>query len=200
MNSSDVKIIDITKHSIEYEDQWNQCMQYLKEACREDELYENYLDIDLKKFLNFTAVLYNEEIISFGGVERRADRWGETIVRALTRFWISPKYRTSGLTKWRSDSIKFSPIVLESQLKVLKTMPEIKAVMITREGNYLKSFKEIIRLANTVSEQKFVIMPGRYNVCECMDNPPNSCRQFVAINNPEYLRKAQLRGFFQPYE
>ena len=171
MNSSDVKIIDITKHSREYEDQWNQCMQYLKEACREDELYENYLDIDLKKFLNFTAVLYNEEIISFGGVERRADRWGETIVRALTRFWISPKYRTSGLT-----------------------------VMITREGNYLKSFKEIIRLANTVSEQKFVIMPGRYNVCECMDNPPNSCRQFVAINNPEYLRKAQLRGFFQPYE
>ena len=57
MNSSDVKIIDITKHSREYEDQWNQCMQYLKEACREDELYENYLDIDLKKFLNFTAVL-----------------------------------------------------------------------------------------------------------------------------------------------
>lgn len=200
MQRSDFKIIDIKKEFKDYENLWINCIEYLKINCYRDQLYQNYIDIDLDKFLTFTAIVYQNEIISFGGIEKRADRWGEYIARALTRFWISPKYRTSGLTKWRSDSIKFSPIILKSQLEFLKILPEVEAVIITREGDYLKSFQEIIRLANAVSDRKFVIMPGKYNVCESMNEPPESCRQFVAINNLSSFRNAQRQGYFQQHE
>jgi hypothetical protein len=200
MNATDLKIIDIKKEISNYSGQWLACLDYLKINCQQDTLYQNYINLELDNFLTFTAVIYQDEIVSFGGAEMRQDRWGDNIARALTRFWISPKYRSQGLTKWRNDSIKFSPIVLKSQLTFLKTIDSIKAVIITREGKYLKSFGEIIRLANTVSNQEFQIMPGRYNVCECMDDPPESCRQFVAVNNIEIFRQSCEQGFFKKYE
>lgn len=200
MQESDFEIIDIKKEFKNHEFLWKKCMEYLRTTCYRDQLYRNYLHIDLEKFLTFTAIVYQNEIISFGGVEVKEDRWGKHIARALTRFWISPKHRTESLTKWRNSSIKFSPIILKHQLAFIKETEIISATIITREGNYKKSFLEIIRLANTVSDQKFFIMPGKYNVCECMENPPESCRQFVAINNLDCFKKAQQEGFFQPYE
>jgi len=200
MNAADLKIIDIKKEISNYSTQWSACIDYLKINCKQDTLYQNYINLNLDNFLTFTAVFYQDDIVSFGGVEAKQDRWGNGIARALTRFWISPKHRTQGLTKWRNDSLKLSPVVLKAQLEFLKTVEDITTVIITREGKYLKSFGEIIRLANTVSEKEFQIMPGRYNVCECMDNPPESCRQFVAVNNIETFRQASDLGFFKKYE
>lgn len=200
MQESDFEIIDIKKEFENHEFLWKNCMNYLKTTCYRDQLYRNYLHIDLEKFLTLTAIVYQNEIISFGGVEIKKDRWGEHIARALTRFWINPKYRSESLTKWRNSTVKFSPIILRHQLAFIKEIGIISASIITREGNYKNSFLEIIRLANTVSEEEFFIMPGKYNVCECMENPPESCKQFVAINNLDSFHKAQEDGFFRLYE
>lgn len=195
MSPEDLQIINIKAEFNNYQSQWNACLDYIKLACTNDQLYENYLSIDLDKFLFFTAVLYKDEIISFGGLEQRPDRWGQGVVRALTRFWISPKYRTQSLTKWRDNTIKFSPTVLKPQIEFVKSNPEIQCVIITREGNYRRSFEEIVRLANTVDT--FNLQPGRYNVCECMNTVPEACQQFVATNNVEHFSAMQSQGYFK---
>jgi hypothetical protein len=195
MSPEDLKIINIKTDFNNYQTHWNTCLDYIRLECINDQLYENYLSINLDKFVCFIVVLYQDEIISFGGVEQRPDRWGSGVARALTRFWISPKHRTQSLTKWRDDSIKFSPIVLKAQMDFVNTQSDIVCVIITREGNYRRSFEEIVRLANTVD--RFELQPNRYNVCECMNIVPEACQQFVATNNVEHFKAMQAQGYFQ---
>jgi len=200
MNSSTFKIIDIKNSIGTYHEIWNDCLLYIKDHCHQDSLYENYLSIDLDKFLNFTGLVHENRIICFGAVDSRPKVWGNNIVRALTRFWIHPEYRSKGLTKWRDNNFKFSPTILKAQLDFIKTSINHDAVIITREGNYLRSFKEIVRLANTVSKQHFEIMPGKVNVCKIGDIPRPSCLQFVATDNVDYFLECQGMGFFKRYE
>jgi hypothetical protein len=197
MDSFDLKINYQTHQS-----EWHRCLDYIKHNCQGDALYQNYISIDLDQFLSFTILIDQGEIISFGGVEKKLDRWGESIARVLTRFWIKPTHRTKALTKWQSNSIKFSPIILKPQLDFLIKNTNIQAAMITREGNYVRSFKEIIRLANTVSENKFIIQEGRFNVC----TPTNTdlpCSQMISLsslkNSPisNILNQAQAKGFLK---
>lgn len=200
MNSSPFKIIDIKNSINVYQKPWINCLEYIKNYCQTDDLYENYLNIDLEKFLNFTGLMHNDKIICFGAVDSRPRGWGDRTVRALTRFWIHPDYRTKGLTKWRDNGFKFSPTILEAQLRFIKQSVDHDAVIITREGNYLRSFREIVRLANTVSEKEFFIIPGKFNICRVSDNPRPSCLQFVATDNVEHFCLAQRQGYFQKYE
>lgn len=199
MLDSDLKLIDLKKNLQEYQDLWDSCQTYIRQHCQDDLLFRNYVNINFDNFLSFIVAVNGTDIAAFGAVESKPQCWGEGIARALTRFWINPKYRTQGLTKWRDSKIKYSPTVLKPQLEYLRTRPQIRSVIITREGDYLRSFVEIIRLANTVSEQEFVIMPGRYNVCEPMRSPPDSCKQFVATNDPEHFRMAQRQGYFKQH-
>lgn len=200
MLEKDLSILDIKNNFNNYDKLWSNCMSYIKENCHSDPLYENYLSIALDDFQNFSVAIYNNEIVSFGGLEQRTDRWGDNIFRALTRFWIHPKYRSKGLTKWSSDKIRFSPIILKSQLEYFKNRQDNFAIMITREGNYLRSFAEIIRLANSISERKFTILNGRFNVCEPTFAPSESCKQYVAITDTKIFYQAQRQGFFSRHE
>jgi hypothetical protein len=165
-------------------------------------LFENYKLLNPFNFEHFVGVVFDNRIVSFGAVDRQSNRWGKGIVRALTRFWIHPEYRSKSLTKWTTDSIKYSPTVLEPQLKYINSQPNTHAVIITREGNYQRSFNEIIRLANTVTENKFVIMPGRYNVCGSAAGG-DSCSQMVAISSlvdisaEEIFNQHQSMGYFK---
>lgn len=200
MLEKDLIVLDIKKDFSTYEKLWIECNSYIKNNCRTDSLYENYLSINLDDFLNFNIAVYNDRIISFGGLEQKKDRWGNHIVRALTRFWIHPDHRTKGLTKWDDNKIRFSPIILKSQLKHFDDQNTRPAIMITREGKYIKSFKEIIRLANSVSEEQFIILDGRFNVCKPQNPPPKSCVQYVAITDTDIFCSAQQQGFLQKYE
>lgn len=206
MSPISLKIFDIKQDFSNYSTSWNNCLDYIKINCQKDLLYENYLNIDLDKFDCFIVVVDKDEIISFGGVEHRPERWGEEISRVLTRFWIKPTRRTQGLTKWTSDSIKYSPTVLKPQLEFLKKQNKIKSAMITREGKYNNSFKEIIRLANTVSPYRFDILSNRYNVCQPMPTIPESCQQLVSLcsftNESIYdiFSRARASGFFKEIE
>lgn len=200
MLEKDLSVLDIKTNFNNYDKLWSDCMSYIKENCHSDPLYENYLSIVLENFQQFSVAIYDKEIISFGGLEQRSDRWGNNIFRALTRFWIHPKYRSKGLTKWSSDKIRFSPIILKSQLEYLKDCQDDIAVMITREGNYLRSFAEIVRLANSISKKKFTILDGRFNVCNPDFTPSESCKQYVAITDVKIFYQAQRQGFFPRYE
>ena len=121
-------------------------------------LYKNYVDLEPKNYLYFNCVVHKNRIISFGAIERSSEKWGDTIVRVLTRFWIHPEYRSHSLTKWCKNKIRFSPIILKKQIEFLKSINDgVEAMLITKEGNYEKSFEKIINLANTVSTDAFKI-------------------------------------------
>jgi hypothetical protein len=200
MLEKDLIVLDIKKDFSTYEKLWSECNSYIKNNCQTDPLYENYLSINLNDFLNFSIAVYNDRIISFGGLEQKKDRWGDHVVRALTRFWIHPDYRTKGLTKWNDTKIRFSPIILKSQLRHFDDQNTRSAIMITREGKYIKSFREIIRLANSVSEEQFTILDGRFNVCKPQNPPPKTCVQYVAITDTDIFYRSQQQGFLQKYE
>jgi len=203
MTPVDPKLFDIKKNFSSYSTLWNGCMDYIKINCKTDPLYENYLSIDLDKFDCFIAMIDQDQIICFGGVEHNPNKWGEEISRVLTRFWIKPTHRTKGLTKWRSESIKYSPLILKSQMEFLYNQNKVKSAMITREGRYKNSFREIIRLANTVSNYNFYILSNRYNVCEPAHKIPESCQQMVALcsftrDTPKSIfARAQSLGHFK---
>lgn len=171
-----VKIINQIDCSV-----WDQCKNYIKQHCKNDPLYDNYTNIDPRNYSFFNCALMHDRIVSFGAVEISEIKWGSEIARVLTRFWIHPDFRSSGLTKWGDHNIRFSPLILKPQLEFLQTSTKIKAAMITREGRYRNSFNEIIRLANTVSQHNFTILPGKYNVCEPMQHVPEGCRQMIAL-------------------
>jgi hypothetical protein len=198
MAKDEPKIIDIK--NLDYEMMWLECSDYFNKNCQQDPLFENYRDLNPMLYEQFVGVVLDNRIVSFGAVDRKPNCWGIGVVRALTRFWIHPEYRTKGLTKWTSDSIKYSPAVLKPQLANLKNRSDVRAVIITREGNYRRSFQEIVRLANTVALHKFEIMPGMYNVCR---PEAEDCFQMVAVSSfcdvsPEEIFKQQrLKGYFK---
>jgi hypothetical protein len=200
MLEKDLIVLDIKKNFSTYEKLWAECNSYVKNNCQTDPLYENYLSINLDDFLNFSIAVYDDRIISFGGLEQKKDRWSDHIVRALTRFWIHPDHRTKGLTKWDDTKIRFSPIILKSQLQHFYDQNTRPAIMITREGKYINSFREIIRLANSVSQEQFTILDGRFNVCKPQNPPPKTCVQYVAITDTNIFYRSQQQGFLQKYE
>lgn len=203
MLAQHVEIINLKEDK--HQHLWKDCLDYIRENCQSDMLYDNYTNLVLADYEYFNAAVYQGEIASFGAVERSSKKWGPRIARVLTKFWMHPKYRTKGLTKWRDDSIKWSPTILKPQLEYLKSRNDLHAAIITREGNYLRSFREIVRLANTVSENEFVIKPGRYNTCEpYIKELPESCKQFVAIaslnkslSSSEIFNRFSDLGFFK---
>lgn len=190
MLASDLKIIDFKANP----EKLQTCLEWIKYHCEADPLWGNYLRIDTAQYLQFVGFEFKDTVVCFGGIEYHPDKWGAQIVRTLSKFWIHPEYRTRSLTKWRDDAIKYSPLVLAEQLKFLESRPDITCAMITREGDYLRSFREIVRLANTVSEQVFEIMPGKYNICG--DSQSDSCYQFVAVNQIGDFQQARQQGYF----
>jgi hypothetical protein len=160
------------------------------------------VNINLDQFICFSCIFHKEEIVSFGGIEYAPDKWGADLCRVLTRFWIHPSKRSQALTKWDESKIRFSPLVLKHQLDFLKSHRTISLAMITREGNYTKSFHEIIRLSNTVSDTPFEIQPGKYNVC----HPLEYCPQMIALRAlnssmiTDTLAKTMSQGFLKRLE
>lgn len=193
MNISDLKLFDDYS---QYETLWAETQQTIKDHCKNDPLYENYLDLDPSNYIHFSVVVYKNTIVSFGAVEYSPDRWGSEIVRVLTRFWIHPEYRSPGMTRWGPSRIRFSSLILPSQLTFLKSHHPDKIKMITREGDYKNSFGEIVKLANRAVVEKediFFVQEGLYNVC----GPDHVCAQMIALSGDyePVLAAAQELGY-----
>lgn len=193
MRISDLKLFDDLS---QYQSMWEEVQRTIEEKCKDDPLYENYLDLNPRDYLHFAVVVYDKKIVSFGAIEYSPHKWGEDIVRVLTRFWIHPDYRSPGMTKWGPSRIRFSSIILPRQIEFLKLHHPGKIKMITREGDYKNSFRQIVDLANRAvieKEDLFVMQDGLYNVC----GHDHTCAQMIALSGDyeETLAAAQELGY-----
>lgn len=195
---------DLKKDYDTFEKSWIDCMSFIEKECQSDKLYRNYLNIDLERFLSLAIVMENDRIIAFGGAEINQSRWGESLSRVLSRFWISPDRRHQ-LVKINKE-INFSPLILDINLKALRNHPQIKAAMITREGDGKHSFARIVEIANTVAQTPFKILDDRYNVCGNVDPIPKSCVQMIAmtmldqqISLEQFLHNLENNTYFKIY-
>lgn len=157
---------------------------FIKENCLQDPLYENYANLDLKDFICLTAVLEQDEIIALSGVQSKPDRWGVNTVRMSTRFWMHPKFRISALSKYDPEQRFYfnSQLMIPHQLEFLKQLG-VNFAIITREGDYRRSFGKFIDLVNYHNKTNFRVLPGIYNVCDHMPVVPESCQQIVAVHS-----------------
>lgn len=157
---------------------------FIKENCWQDPLYENYANLDLKDFICLTAVLEQNEIIALSGVQQKPERWGKNTVRMSTRFWMHPKFRISALSKYDPEQRFYfnSQLMIPYQLTFLKQLG-VEFAIITREGNYRRSFTKFIELVNYHNRTNFKVLPGIYNVCDHMPIVPESCQQIVAVHS-----------------
>jgi hypothetical protein len=156
----------------------------VNELCQNDPLYTNYANLTVTDFICLTAVLENDEIIALSGVQYFPERWGENTVRISTRFWVHPTYRISSLSKFKHDYRLYfnSQLMIPFQLKFIELLG-ISFAIITREGEYRRSFSKFIDLVNHHNETKFTILDGLYNVCQPMTCVPDSCKQIIAVYN-----------------
>lgn len=157
---------------------------YIFKNCQSDLLYENYANLNINDFICLTAVIEGDEIIALSGIQYMPDRWGEHTVRMSTRFWMHPKYRINSLSKFDPDMRFYfnSQLMIPHQLNFLKKIP-IKFAIITREGNYRRSFEKFIKLVNHHNNTNFSILDGLYNVCQPMETVPHSCQQIIAVHS-----------------
>jgi hypothetical protein len=156
---------------------------FIKEHCSQDLLYNNYINLDLNDFICVTAVIDNDTIIALSGVQHKPERWGPNTVRMSTRFWMHPKYRINALSKYDPAQRFYfnSQLMIPYQLVYLKTLG-IKFAIITREGNYRRSFTKFIELVNYYNNTNFIVLNGMFNVCNHMSIVPESCQQIVAVH------------------
>ncbi len=157
---------------------------FIKEHCQQDPLYENYANLDIADFICLTAVLDQDEIIALSGVQEKPNRWGKNTVRMSTRFWMHPKFRISALSKYDPEQRFYfnSQLMIPHQLEFLKTLG-VRFAIITREGNYRRSFGKFIELVNYHNKTNFRVLEGIYNVCDHMPVVPESCQQIVAVHS-----------------
>ena len=177
-------VCDLKKDYDKFEKLWIDCMSFIEKECRSDKLYENYLNIDLGRFLSLAIVIENDKIIAFGGAEVNQSRWGDNVSRVLSRFWISPTHRHQIVSI--NSSKNYSPLILDINLKSLRNHEKIKLAMITLQDDGKNSFKRIIDIANTVTENKFQILEGKFNVCGILNPVPESCKQMIGISQLDY--------------
>jgi hypothetical protein len=156
----------------------------VNELCQSDPLYSNYANLTVSDFICLTAVLENNEIIALSGVQYLPERWGENTVRMSTRFWVHPTYRINSLSKFKHDYRLYfnSQLMIPFQLEFIKLLG-ISFAIITREGEYRRSFGKFIDLVNHHNNTKFTILDRLYNVCQPMECVPDSCKQIIAVYN-----------------
>jgi len=162
-------------------DLWQDCLKEIRVSCQADHLYENYLDIRPENYLFFNGVICKDKIVAFGAIEHSPSKWSKSIARVLTRFWIHPDFRGHSLTKWTEKKIKMTPLVLKPQLDFLKNHNDIEVAMITRQGKHYRWLRQFLKITNLVDNCKFQIVDGIYNVCEPMEQVPESCKQKIMI-------------------
>ncbi len=156
--------------------------EYISKFCQDDPLYENYANLELEDFVCLTAVLDTENIIGLSGIQYNTKKWGHNTLRISTRFWMHPDHRIATLSKYQPNSRLYfnSQLMIPYQLNYVKESNK-KFAIITREGNYRKSFGKFIDLVNHHNNTEFKLLDGIYNVCEPMCDVPDSCRQMVAV-------------------
>lgn len=159
---------------------WKETIDYI--SASNDDLRENYININFKEFLSFPVVVENNKIICFSGLHYNERRWGKNLARFSSRMWIHPDYRIKGISKF-SGGPKFlnSTYCLPIQLNKAREMG-LDCVFISREHNLL-GFKQYVDLIKINCNLDFKIKPNRYNVCGKTYDEQEGCVQYVAVHH-----------------
>jgi len=180
-----MEIIDLAQTN-QYDHLWLETVKLI--SLSKDKLKDNYLNLNPKSFLCFTALIEDRRIICFSALQSNSDRWGRDIVRCSTRMWIHPDFRFSGLTRF-TQGRKFlnSYYLIPEQLKKAKILG-YKCVFMSREENPL-AFLKWSDLVTRNTGNQFINLSGRYNVCGDVYPVPESCKQYISVDvsNPEAL-------------
>jgi hypothetical protein len=157
---------------------WNDCQKYILES--NDELKDNYIDLDPSKFVSFPVVIVDNKIVCFSALQINEERWGKGIGRCSTRMWIHPDYR-HGLTKFNGGN-KFlnTTYCVPLQLAAAK-LKNLDCVFISREHNFL-AFAEYAKLIKINCNADFLLETTKYNVCGSIEPVPESCKQWVMVH------------------
>jgi len=159
---------------------WTQFQEYI--VTSDDSLNDNYIGLDPTEFLSFPAVVVDDKIICFSGLQINNDRWGHGIGRCSARMWIHPDHRFKGMIKFTGGP-KFlnTTHCLPIQLAVAK-QHNLDYVFISREHN-LRGFEQYLELIKINCETLFILDKRKYNVCGAQDPVPESCKQWVAVHD-----------------
>lgn len=171
-----MKVVELTNTTL-YKQQFKNALHCIQQS--NDLLKDNYANLNPDDFLSFQAIIEDDEIICFSGLEKNKDRWGSYILRCSAKMWIHPNYRFSGLTKFTGGE-KFlnSYYIVPNHLKIAKEQG-YKCVFMSREKNF-KAFKKWSDLVNINANSNFQVLPHIYNVCGAQDIIHDSCKQIVA--------------------
>ena len=177
----------------EYDNLWHSCLEYIRNHCQNDLLYQNYLNLKKQDFISIVVTIEDDTILAFSCAQFDIKKWGDQIARVSTRFWLHPSVRSTGLTKFTPGTTTWynSQYMMRYQLDAVKRL-NLPASFISREGNYKKSFQKYISLVNTYNNTNFILLDGLYAVCGPMNEIPDSCKQMIAVNisnntDPEYF-------------
>jgi hypothetical protein len=169
-----IKIVDLATDD-QYRDQWIEFLVQI--TLSGDALAENYLELNPQEFLSFPAVLKDNKIICFSGLQVDPDRWGQGVARCSARMWIHSDYRQKGLSKFTGgDKFLNTFYCLPEQIKKAQEH-NIKCLFISREHNLL-GFKEYLKLIKINCNLEFQLQDSKYNVCGPKSVASN---QYVAV-------------------
>jgi hypothetical protein len=159
---------------------WSRCIEQI--AMGDDPLKENYLNINFDEFLSFPAVVVEDEIVCFSGLQTSSRKWGTGVARASSRMWIHPAYRHTGISKFAGgDKFLNTTYCLPIQFATALNS-DIDVLFISRENNP-RAFAQYLKLVNINCGRLFTLQDHRYNVCGPLTLVPESCSQYVAVHS-----------------
>jgi hypothetical protein len=157
---------------------WNNVQETIELS--NDPLKFNYVGLDPKSFVSLPAVIIDDKIVCFSGLQINQKKWGAGIGRCSARMWIDPEYRFKHITRFtggnRFLNTTYSLPLQIAAAKILK----LDCLFISRETNLL-GFKEYLKLIKINCGVDFVLDSAQYNVCGPQKVIPESCRQYVAV-------------------
>ena len=162
-------VVDLSQ-TVEYQDLWHSFKMSMLNS--NDHLYENYLELDPRSFECFPAVIENNNIICFSGLQIDHAQWGSKVARCSTRLWIHPDHRQKGMSKFNGGH-KFlnTTYCLPLQIKKAGELG-VDCLFISREKNKI-GFREYLKLININCHRNFILEESKYCI--------SSCNQFVAV-------------------
>jgi hypothetical protein len=174
-SSSNFKIVNIVKDR-SIDELWFTTLEQI--SLGSDKLRNNYKEIDLSMFISFYAAVEENKILGFSGLQYMPDRWGTSIARCMSRFYLRPDFR-------HGHSIFHKPALITEQVLPMQIRDSqdfgIDSVFMSREKGRC-SFEKLIEFLKIKNKSiDFNLLNDRYNVCGCLEPIPESCKQYIAL-------------------
>ena len=149
-----VLVVDLATDN-QYTHLWNNVQETI--ASGTDSLKSNYVGLDPKSFDSLPAVIIDNKIVCFSGLQTSQKKWGSGIGRCSARMWIHPEYRFKNITRFTGGD-RFLNTTYSLPLQIAAaTIHKLDCLFISRETNLL-GFKEYLKFNQSIAKlnQQFV--------------------------------------------